>query len=474
MRGDPGLELVHPSADSVYTVSRLTQEIKSCLEGTFPGLRVEGEISNFRVPSSGHYYFTLKDAYAQIRAVMFRSRNHGLPFIPEDGMHVICSAALSVYPPRGEYQLVVEWMEPRGQGALQAAFEALKRRLAEEGLFDPGRKKPVPYLPRRVGLVTSPSGAAIRDFLRILWRRFPGVEVRLCPVRVQGAGAAEEIVEAIRALNAEGLVEVIVLARGGGSLEDLWAFNEEIVARAVAASDCPVVSAVGHEIDFTIADFAADLRAPTPSAAAELLVPEKAALEEALRSLRDRLSRAAAKSVGRSREVLFHLSKRLVHPGRRVRDHLLRLDELEERMRASVRRKLAAARTDRENLETRLFLAAPVHRIRTMQLQVDSLGRILERAALHAVEARRLRWKEAAGRLDSLNPLAVLSRGYSITRLLPGREILRSAECAAPGAGVEVILARGRLACRVEEADPRQWGPGEPAKGPDSGNSRPQ
>lgn len=466
------MELVHPSADAVYTVSRLTQEIKNCLEGTFPSLRVEGEISNFRVPSSGHYYFTLKDAHAQIRAVMFRSRNHGLPFLPEDGMHVICSAALSVYPPRGEYQLVVEWMEPRGQGALQAAFEALKRRLAEEGLFDPGRKKPIPYLPRRIGLVTSPSGAAIRDFLRILWRRFPGVEVRLCPVRVQGAGAGEEIVEAIRILNAEGLVEVIVLARGGGSLEDLWAFNEEIVARAIAASDCPVVSAVGHEIDFTIADFAADLRAPTPSAAAELLVPEKTALDDALRRLRDRLSRAAAKGVGRKKEVLFHLSRRLVHPGRRVRDHLLRLDELEERMRASVRRRLAAARTDHENLRTRLFLAAPAHRVRSCRLQIDALGRILERAAVHALEARRLGWKEAAGRLDSLNPLAVLSRGYSITRLLPGREILRSAECAAPGAEVEVILARGRLECTVEKVDPRQWSPLESAKGQDSGNSR--
>lgn len=458
------MELVHPSVDAVFTVSRLTQEIKDCLEGSFPGLRVEGEISNFRVPSSGHFYFTLKDPYAQIRAVMFRSRNQGLPFLPEDGMHVICSASLSVYPPRGEYQLIVDWMEPRGQGALQAAFEALKRRLAEEGLFDPVRKKPIPYLPRRIGLVTSPTGAAIRDFLRILWRRFPGVEVRLCPVRVQGAGAEQEIVEAIRILNAEGLVEVIVLARGGGSLEDLWAFNEEIVARAIAASERPVVSAVGHEIDFTIADFVADLRAPTPSAAAELLVPEKQVLEEALRSLRERLCKAAAKAVGVKREVLFHLSKRLVHPGRRVRDHLLRLDELEERMRASVRRKLATARGELQNLETRLFLATPLHRIQTIRLQLDALGRILERTVVHAVEAKRLGWKQTAGRLESLSPLAVLSRGYSITRLLPDRMILRSAESVGPGAEVEVILARGRLECTVEKADPQEWNPGEVGK----------
>lgn len=466
------MELVHPSADAVFTVSRLTQEIKDCLEGSFPGLRVEGEISNFRVPSSGHFYFTLKDSYAQIRAVMFRSRNQGLLFLPEDGMHVICSASLSVYPPRGEYQLIVDWMEPRGQGALQAAFEALKRRLAEEGLFDPDRKKPIPYLPRRIGLVTSPSGAAIRDFLRILWRRFPGVEVRLCPVRVQGAGAGQEIVEAIRTLNAEGLVDVIVLARGGGSLEDLWAFNEEIVARAIAASERPVVSAVGHEIDFTIADFAADLRAPTPSAAAELVVPEKQVLDEALRSLQARLFNAAAKAVAGKREVLFHLSKRLVHPGRRVRDHLLRLDELEERMRASVRRKLAAARGDRQNLETRLFLATPLHRIQTFRLQLDGLGRILERAVVHVVEAKRLAWKQTAARLDSLSPLGVLSRGYSITRLLPDRMILRSAESVGPGVEVEVILARGRLECTVEKSDPREWNPGEAGEGQDGARGR--
>lgn len=466
------MELVHPSADSVFTVSRLTQEIKDCLEGSFPGLRVEGEISNFRVPSSGHFYFTLKDSCAQIRAVMFRSRNQGLPFLPEDGMHVICSASLSVYPPRGEYQLIVDWMEPRGQGALQAAFEALKRRLAEEGLFDPDRKKPIPFLPRRVGLVTSPSGAAIRDFLRILWRRFPGVEVRLCPVRVQGAGAEQEIVEAIRILNAEGLVEVIVLTRGGGSLEDLWAFNEEIVARAIAASERPVVSAVGHEIDFTIADFAADLRAPTPSAAAELLVPEKQVLEETLRSLRDRLFKAGAKAVGGKREVLLHLSKRLVHPGKRVRDHLLRIDELEERMRASVRRKLATARLERQNLETRLFLATPLHRIQTFRLQLDALGRILERAVVHVVEAKRLGWKQTAGWLESLSPLAVLSRGYSITRLLPDGMILRSAESVDPGAEVEVILARGRLECTVGKADPREWNPGEAGGGRDDAAGR--
>jgi len=262
------LELYARAAEDVYTVSRLTREIKDRLEGSFPSVRVEGEISNFRVPSSGHFYFTLKDDASQIRVVMFRSRNQSLPFAPEDGMQVRVRAGLTVYPPRGEYQLIAEWMERCGHGNLQLAFEALKQKLAAEGLFDLDRKRPLPFLPSQIGVVTSPTGAAIQDILKVLWRRYPNLSVRLCPVRVQGDQAARGIAEALRLLNDEGAAEVIIVGRGGGSLEDLWAFNEEVVARAVVASRIPVVSAVGHETDFTICDFVADLRAPTPSAAA--------------------------------------------------------------------------------------------------------------------------------------------------------------------------------------------------------------
>ena len=451
------METAHLSGEDVLTVSQLSQRIKDCLEGSFGCLWVEGEISNFRVPSSGHFYFTLKDEFAQIRGVMFRSRNHSLPFIPEDGMKVFCRAGLSVYPPRGDYQLIIEWMEPKGQGALQLAFEALKRRLGEEGLFDTGRKRPIPFLPCSVGLVTSPTGAAVRDFLKILWRRYPSMEVRFCPARVQGERAKEEIAEAIRMLNGEGRAEVIVLARGGGSLEDLWAFNEEQVARAVAASAIPVVSAVGHEIDFTIADFVADLRAPTPSAAAELVVPEKAALAQGLSSLSARLNKTVRKNLDRRREILFHLSRRLVHPGRRVRDHLLRLDELEDRLRLAVLGRLSQTASRQETLKVRLLLNSPSRRVLAYRFQAGALRQDMLRLASHRLETQRQMWKEMCGRLQSLSPFAVLSRGYSITRLLPGKKILCGVEGVKEGDVVEVFLAEGRMECSVESVDRRKW-----------------
>ena len=283
----------------VLTVSELTAAIEDQLEARFGGLWVEGEISNLRVHTSGHVYFTLKDEGAQLRAVLFRSRTRRLRFEPADGLHVLAFGSLDVYPARGEYQLVCEILEPKGLGALQLAFEQLKARLAAEGLFDAARKRPLPALPRRVGLVTSPTGAAVRDFLRVITRRFAGVHVVVYPVRVQGETAAPEIVQALRDLNRLGGFDVLVLARGGGSLEDLWAFNEEIVARAIAESKIPVISAVGHETDVTIADFVADLRAPTPSAAAELVVREKAQLLAQLVSLRERLQRVVWQRVDR-------------------------------------------------------------------------------------------------------------------------------------------------------------------------------
>jgi exodeoxyribonuclease VII large subunit len=276
----------------IYTVSDLTTEIRTVLEDSFAGVWVEGELSNFRHHSSGHMYFTLKDQESQIRAVMFRQQNRQLKFRPQDGLAILMYGEISVYEPRGEYQIVGEYMEPRGIGALQLAFEQLKERLQAEGLFDDSRKRPIPMLPGRIGVITSPTGAAIRDILQVLRRRFAGVDVLIYPVTVQGDQAAPEIVEAIRELNRRGGLDVLIVARGGGSIEDLWAFNEEVVARAIAASKIPVISAVGHQVDYTIADFVADLRAPTPSAAAELVVSKTDELAQRLDDLQARMSGA--------------------------------------------------------------------------------------------------------------------------------------------------------------------------------------
>lgn len=444
------MELLRGVADPVYSVSRLTRLIKERLEDEFFSVRVEGEISNLRVPSSGHCYFTLKDESSQIRVVMFRSRNQALPFTPQDGMQVVVRAALTVYAPRGEYQLVAEWMEPRGRGSLEQAFEALKQKLRQEGLFDEERKKPLPYIPSCVGVVTSPTGAAVRDILKVLWRRFPGMPVRFCPVRVQGEGAAGEIAEALRLLDEDAVADVILLGRGGGSLEDLWAFNEEVVARAVAASRIPVVSGVGHETDFTICDFVADLRAPTPSAAAERVVPEKAGLVLRTRNLAVRLAGAARRGVAKRQERLHHVSRRLRHPGRRVRDGFLRLDELWERLVASEKRCLRDRRSRLEGFRGLFRRASPTRYVEGGALRLKSARRDLEHLAVRLVDRKRRHWKEQTGRLHSLSPLGVLARGYSITRLLPSGEILKQAGAAEQGDRVGILLSQGELECRVE------------------------
>jgi exodeoxyribonuclease VII large subunit len=436
----------------VYTVSQLTAAIKDQLETRFGGLWVEGEVSNLRVHSSGHVYFTLKDEGAQVRAVLFKSRVRRLRFAPEDGLHVLAFANLDVYAVRGEYQLVCEVLEPRGLGALQLAFEQLKARLQAEGLFDPGRKRPLPVLPRRVGLVTSPTGAAVRDFLRVITRRFADVHVLVYPVRVQGDTAAGEIARALYDLNRLGGLDVLVLARGGGSLEDLWAFNEEAVARAIAASKLPVISAVGHETDVTIADFVADLRAPTPSAAAELVVREKAQLVQVLGSLRDRLHGVMRQRVRRLRERLDDVRRRrvLTDPARPLRDWHRRLDDLTVRLQQGLDRRRRDAR-DRlgraaRALRPQLLRANLRHDTRHLaQLR----GR-LERAARGEVTRRRRAMEAVAGRLDSLSPLACLARGYSICTLPSGEVVVRASQVAA-GATVSVRLREGRLGCRVDE-----------------------
>jgi exodeoxyribonuclease VII large subunit len=451
----------------VYTVSELTRAVKDTLEGRFGGLWVEGEISNLRVHTSGHVYFTLKDEEAQVRAVLFRSRGRRLRFEPADGLHILAFGRLDVYAVRGEYQLVCEVLEPKGLGALQLAFEQLKARLAAEGLFAAGRKRPLPALPRRVGLVTSPTGAAVRDFLRVVTRRFAGLQVLVCPVRVQGDTASGEIVEALSLLNRLGGLDVIVLARGGGSLEDLWAFNEEPVARAIAASKIPVISAVGHETDVTIADFVADLRAPTPSAAAELVVREKTELVRHLTTLRARLGQAMGRRTGRHVDRLADFRRRrvLTDPGRPLRDWARRLDDLGTRLHRAMMRHDARARERLARAARALrpaLVGAPVrHRVEL----VRQLGGRLARGIRGETSRRRRAVEGLAAQLDGLSPLACLARGYAIAAL-PSGEVLTRADRVRAGERIGVRLREGSLGCRVEDVQ----GPG-PADEAGSGAS---
>ena len=412
---------------AVLTVSALTEQLRALLEDRFPAVWVEGEISNFRLYGSGHAYFTLKDAEAQLRCALFRTRGRRLRFEPADGLSVLAFGSVEVYAQRGEYQLVVELLEPRGLGALQLAFEQLKARLQAEGLFDAARKRPLPRFPRRIGVVTSPAGAALRDILRVIGRRFGELAIVIAGCRVQGEGAAAEIAQAIRDLNALGDVDVIIVGRGGGSLEDLWAFNEETVARAIAASGAPVVSAVGHEVDYTIADFVADLRAPTPSAAAELVVREKQAVVEALADLRRRLERAAA---------------------RPLRDLARRADDLAARLGRAMRGELGRT-THRVELARRALVAAsPFARVTGGRHRLERLEARMRGELARAHDHARHRVGAAVARLDSLSPLAVLGRGYSLT-LDPGRRIVRSWRDVGAGADVRVLLHEGSLECRV-------------------------
>jgi exodeoxyribonuclease VII large subunit len=417
------------TARAVLSVSELTHRLQEVLEDRFPAVWVEGEISNYRLYGSGHAYFTLKDAESQIRAVLFRNRGRRIKFEPADGLHVMAFGSIEVYPQRGEYQLVIELLEPKGLGALQLAFDQLKTRLQAEGLFDQARKRELPRFPRKIGVVTSPSGAAIRDILRVIGRRFGDLHIVIAPARVQGDGAAEEIAHGLRDLNALGGVDVIIVGRGGGSLEDLWAFNEEIVARAIAASKVPVVSAVGHEVDYTIADFVADLRAPTPSAAAELVVREKQAVVDTLAQLRARLERFAL---------------------RPLRDLERRVDELAARLRREMRNELGRA-NHRVTLATRALRASdPVARVARDRHRLDSLQARMVTLLHRRRDRARYALQTAVGRLDSLSPLAVLGRGYSLTRT-PAGDIVHSPAQVRVGDVIRVLLQRGSLDARVTE-----------------------
>lgn len=394
----------------IYTVSELTKEIRLLLGSAFASVWVEGEISNFTQHTSGHMYFSLKDETAVLNCAMFRDDNKTLKFVPKDGLKVLCFGRISVYDKQGKYQLYVQRMEPKGIGALQLAFQQLKERLQKLGLFDEERKKRIPFLPHRIGVVTSPTGAAIRDILNITQRRYQNVEIVINPVKVQGEGAAWQIAEAIREFNRYRKVDVIIVARGGGSLEDLWAFNEEIVAWAIFDSEIPVISAVGHQVDYTIADFVADFRAPTPSTAAELVIPRKEDLVATLEGLYTRMTNS----------------------------YLHKLNILKERL---------------AQLKDSYALRHPQSIINQLRQQIDELGNSLNLRVKHLLQIKSELLRALIGRLEALSPLSVLSRGYSVTLKLPDRKIIRSSSEISSGDRIETILHKGRCRSIVEDID---------------------
>lgn len=446
----------------VLTVSQLTRRVKSLLEEQISYVWVSGEVSNYRVSPAGHAYFTLKDKNSQLDAVMFRGRLMRVKFGVENGLEVVAFGQVTVYEPRGNYQLVCEEMHPKGVGALQLAFEKLRRKLEEEGLFDPAHKKPLPMLPRRIGIVTSPTGAAIRDILNVLHRRFANLHVILYPARVQGEEAAAEIVEGIRALDAWG-VDAMIVGRGGGSLEDLWPFNEEAVVRAVHAANTPVISAVGHEIDFTLTDFAADVRAPTPSAAAELVVQEQAALQESVRLFGRRMARAIRVRVreARSRHDAAVARRMFRQPDEMLRQRRQRIDELRMRLGRSTMQRMKEARGRVAGLARSLGLLSPAVRLRRAAERLVLLRNRMGQAGAAGLERRRGSLRRLAAQLDALSPLGVLARGYALAWKLPEGELVRDARQVAAGDRVRLRFGRGGATAAVEDIEEQDHGRAE-------------
>lgn len=436
--------------NKIHTVSSLTAEIKTILENQFPFAWIAGEISNFRTPVSGHYYFVLKDENAQINAVMFRGQNQNLKFKPEDGMMIIGLGRINVYEPRGTYQIILEYLEPKGTGALQIAFEQLKAKLSEEGLFDDVHKKPIPFLPQKIGVITSPTGAVIQDIKRVLFRRFPNVYLIVYPVRVQGEGADDEIAKGLKLLNRKDDIDVIILARGGGPLEDLHAFNSEIVARAIFKSTIPTISAVGHETDYTISDFVADLRAPTPSAAAELSVPVKDELLEKCENLFLQLKSQFYRHIDMLRKILQFATNRLIDPKKRIQDLQLKTDDLFARIHRAV---FAAINRNQERIAWmthRLLAYSPMKLIKNNKATLKQLNSNLLLYKLKYLDMGRFKLENLNGKLNTLNPNAILERGYSITQSMPGNQIVKNSASVKTGQNVHVLFSRGSIICRVE------------------------
>ena len=435
---------------NIYTVSELNANIKSLIEEKFPFVWIFGEISNFRIPASGHFYFTLKDDASQISSVMFRGQQRNLKFEPEDGQNVTGMGRISVYEPRGTYQIIIEYLEPSGAGALQIAFEKLKKRLADEGCFDDVHKKPLPFLPNKISIITSPSGAVVHDILHIINRRFPNLAIQIIPVKVQGEGAVEQIVAAVERLNLAKDSDVAILARGGGSLEDLQAFNTESVARAVFSSKIPIISAVGHETDYTISDFVADLRAPTPSAAAELVVPQKSELKQHCKDLGTLLKIKIDHYFKNLNQKINENSKRLVDPRRKLEDSCLKVDDLTARLNRILFHRILRERKHYDFWDDRLHVNSPIHLFKNTKIKLEQNYNNLIKSFKIYNKSNQIKVRELAATLQVLSPAAILARGYSITRTIPGKTVVKDPETVSLDQDLEVMVASGRLYCRVK------------------------
>ncbi len=436
--------------------SQLNTLARDLLEGSFTSIWVEGELSGLARPGSGHLYFTLKDDRAQVRCAMFKAKAHWLRFIPRDGMQVLVRGKLTLYEPRGDYQLVLEHMEEAGEGALRRAFEALKAKLEAEGLFDAARKRPLPRYVQRLGVITSPSGAVIRDIQSVLTRRWPMLEVELLPVPVQGAAAAPAIIAMLRAAYAAKRHDVLLLARGGGSLEDLWCFNDEALLRTIAQSPVPVVSAIGHEVDFTLADFVADLRAPTPSAAAELLVPNSDEMSERLKHLQARATRRLDHALERAKQRLDHAALRLqsAHPERRLQRSRERALHLHARIGAAMALRLARLRRGTDAQGRALQAQHPALRLTRVRQRLALLDARRGTALLRTLQQRIARLRELGRGLHAVSPLATLDRGYAILLRADGSAV-RDAQSVTEGESLTARIASGELPLRVERLPSR-------------------
>jgi exodeoxyribonuclease VII large subunit len=439
-------------AREIFSISQLNAQARMLLERGLGSVWLEGEISNLARPASGHWYFSLKDESAQVRCAMFRNRSMLVRFPVKDGAKVLARGRVSLYEARGEFQVVIDHLEEAGEGALRRRFEELKRKLQAEGLFEAAHKKPLPDLPHRIGVVTSPTGAALRDILHILQRRFPAVPVLVYPVAVQGEAAAREIVQALQLADARRECDVLILARGGGSLEDLMAFNEESVARAIYACGIPIISGVGHETDVTIADFVADERAPTPSGAAERSVPDSAEYLRALAALERNLVQAVCRRLSSLRQALQQWERSLnrLSPRARLQQHAQRLDELEQRMQRAARARLERARVRLSNVEALLGRSSPARRLAPLKQRLDVAQRRLPAAIQRRLQIARERFERSMRTLNAVSPLATLERGYAIVTD-SGAHVVTDASELAPGAQIEARMARGSVRATVTE-----------------------
>ncbi len=451
----PEIELMTTTAPAknrdIYTISRLNQEVAQMLSGNFPVIWLEGEISNLAMPRSGHWYLSLKDIDAQLRAAMFRNRNTLVEFKPEDGMQVLVRGRVALYEPRGDFQFIIEHMEAAGDGLLRRAFEQLKNKLHAEGLFDEARKKPLPPQPQCIGVVTSATGAAIRDVLSVLRRRYPIANILIYPSLVQGANAAQDISNTLLLANQRQDCDVLLLVRGGGSLEDLHAFNDEHLARTIAASDIPIISGIGHEIDFTIADFVADLRAATPSAAAELASPDIEELRLQANMLHERLYAAMEQTLETRSESLAILQRRLslLHPQRRLEQQNQRLDELEKRLKQLWQLQLQQRQAQLGTLHSKLFSYSPINQVKAKSILCSQWQQRLQSATINIFKQKEMQLKQLSRGLSAVSPLATLERGYAIVTNDSGN-IIRDAQSVNQGDTLAVQLAKGQLTLTVK------------------------